>query len=386
MLLRRRMTQLVMTLLILAASWQLSRIIAADTPEASTGEAQELKPLSVEVFSVKAADFIVQLETFGTLSAGTRSDVYPLVSGQIIAMSERFKSGLSFRKGDVLLELDATEYRLAVQQQRSELAQAEVALADEQARSEQARRDWQAQQRREPISEYALRKPQLTLAQTNLDTAREKLAMAELNLERTRVRAPYDGVVISTLVDLGEVVSPSLRLAEIYADQTLEVRLPVASRDLPFIDLPAASDATAAGARVEFSSSLEGQTDLWPGQLIRADAEIDAATQQVFVVAQIKADAASSASLKLGQYLHARIQGRTLKDALAIPNSAVYQGAYVYVVRNGRLYRQDIRVRWRDRQHSVVEQGLADGDQVIVTLLGQVTSGTAVSIVQGSAR
>lgn len=382
MLLRRHMTQLVLAFLILWGSWQLAEVIASDTPEASTGDTQELKPLSVEVFDVNAGAYTVQLETFGTLSAATRSDVYPLVSGQIMALSERFKSGLSFRKGDVLLELDATEYRLAVQQQRSELAQAEVALDEERALSAQAQRDWKMQKRIEPISDYALRKPQLALAQTNLDTARAKLAMAELNLERTRVRAPYDGVVISTQVDVGEVVSSNLRVSEIYADQSLEVRLPIASRDVPFIELPA-TDSSGSGAVVEFSTTLEGQTDRWTGALVRSDAEIDAASQQVFVVARVDASQQGAAPLKLGQYLHARIQGRTLTDALAIPNSAIYQGAYVYVVRDGRLYRQDIRVRWRDRQFSVIEQGLTSGDQVILTLLGQVTSGTAVSIEAG---
>lgn len=385
MLLRRHMTQLVLTLLILWGCWQLAEVIASDTPEASTGDTQELKPLSVEVFDVNAGAYTVQLESFGTLSAATRSDVYPLVSGQILNISERFKSGLSFRQGDVLLELDATEYRLAVQQQRSELAQAEVALAEEQALSAQAQRDWTMQKRIEPISDYALRKPQLALAQTNLDTARAKLAMAELNLARTQVRAPYAGVVISTEVDVGEVVSPNQRVAEIYADQSLEVRLPIANRDLPFIDIPAA-DGTGSGASVEFSTALEEQTDRWTGQLIRSDAEIDAASQQVYVVARVDALKPGSAPLKLGQYLHAQIQGRTLTDVLAIPNSAIYQGAYVYVVRDGRLYRQDIRVRWRDRQFSVIEQGLTSGDQVIVTLLGQVTSGTAVSIEKGERR
>lgn len=385
MLLRRHMTQLVMTLLILALSWQLAEVIASDSPEASTGEALAVKPLSVEVIQLHSGPYTVQLDAFGTLSAATRSNLYPLVSGQILAMSERFKSGLSFAKGDVLLELDATEYRLAVQQQRSELAQAEVALAEERALSAQAQRDWTMQKRIEPISDYALRKPQLALAQTNLETARAKLAMAELNLERTRVRAPYDGVVISTQVDVGEVVSPNLRIAEIYADQSLEVRLPIASRDLPFLALPAA-DNTGSGAAVEFSTTLEGQSDQWTGQLVRSDAEIDAASQQVFVVARVDTSKPGASPLKLGQYLHARIQGRTLTDALAIPNSAIYQGAYVYVVRDGRLYRQDIRVRWRDRQYSVIEQGLTSGDQVIVTLLGQVTSGTAVSIEKGERR
>lgn len=388
MLLRRRLTQTAITALVFVSMWGLSRAFFAASPEASSGKAIATKPLLVEVLPVLAQPFSIQIDSFGTVQAGIRSDVYPLVSGQIVKVSPQFKSGLAFKKGDILLEIDATDYQLALQQQRSELAQAEVALAEELARSDQARRDWetqqrQAQKRSEPISDYALRKPQLILARTNLDTAIEMLAVAQLNLERTRVRAPYDGFVISTFVDVGEVASPSIRIAEIYDAHSLEVRLPVASKDLAFIELPQQASSKRLeqkGAEVELVSTLAGQTTLWQGRLVRSDVVIDSATQQVFMIAEVDAHSDAHFPLKLGQYLKAQIQGRTLEGALVVPNNAVYQGAHVYVVRNDRVYKEDIQIRWRNKQFSVIERGLQAGDQLVTTLLGQVTSGTAVAI------
>ena len=85
--------------------------------------------------------------------------------------------------------------------------------------------------------------------------------------------------------------------------------------------------------------------------------------------------------LKIGQYVTAKLQGKTLSGALVIPNSTIYQGTYVYVVEDGVLRRRDIEIDWQNDSEAIISSGLAAGDALVTTALGQVTSGIRVSIV-----
>jgi hypothetical protein len=85
--------------------------------------------------------------------------------------------------------------------------------------------------------------------------------------------------------------------------------------------------------------------------------------------------------LKIGQYVTAEIGGNRLEDVLVIPNNSIYQGSYVYVVENEVLRRRDIVIAWQNDDDAVIERGLQHEDQLVITPLGQVTSGIKVSII-----
>ncbi len=375
---RRYATQIILAILIVVGMAKLAGLLFAEPPKASQGAKKKAAPLAVETLSLVPQDFRVAVQSFGTVQAGTRSTLFPQVSGQVVTMAPQFRAGLAFKRGDVLLTLDSSDYELALQQAKTAVVQAQASLAEEQARSEQAQRDWRSQSRSGPISDFALRKPQLALAQSQLESAQASLRQAELNFARTQVRAPYDGRVLSTALDIGELAGPSQPIGEIYATDTLEVRLPINVQDLAFIELPG-TQAGADGARVKFKADA-GILQVWHGRLMRTEPEVDARTQQLYVIARIE----DSDALRLGQYLSAEVSGRVLQQALVVPNSVIYQAAYVYVVDQDRLHKREIRVRWRNDQYSVIEAGLNPGDQVVTTLLGQVSSGLAVTVMSTS--
>jgi hypothetical protein len=86
------------------------------------------------------------------------------------------------------------------------------------------------------------------------------------------------------------------------------------------------------------------------------------------------------AQIKMGQYVTAQITGRQVENALVIPSSAIYQGSYVYIVKEGLLMRKEIKLGWQNGTESIVSQGLIAGDELVLTSLGQVSSGTPVAI------
>ena len=183
-------------------------------------------------------------------------------------------------------------------------------------------------------------------------------------------------------------MSPNTQLAEIYATDVVEIRLPLRNRDLPFIDLPESyryTDVTRKTAgRVEIRSQL-GREESWDALLVRTEGAIDEQARQLHVIAQIDdpfgRDHEYHTPLKIGQYVTARLEGKTLPRALVIPNNTIYQGSYVYIVEDGILRRRNIEIEWQNDAEAVIGAGLTPGDVLVTTPLGQVSSGIRVSVV-----
>ena len=173
-----------------------------------------------------------------------------------------------------------------------------------------------------------------------------------------------------------------------HATDYVEIRLPLRNRDLPFIDLPESyrfADVTRASqGRVEIRSDLGGE-ESWDAVLVRTEGAIDETARQLHVIAQIDdpfgRDNEDQTPIKIGQYVTARLEGKTVPAALVIPNNTIYQGSYVYIVEDGVLRRRDIEIAWQNDLEAIIGAGLQPGDNLVMTPLGQVTSGIRVSVV-----
>ncbi|WP_462165212.1 efflux RND transporter periplasmic adaptor subunit [Pseudoalteromonas xiamenensis] len=359
-------------------------------PEAKRRKAPPVPAINVQVQTVTAEPYQFTLNSFGVLKPRTQSLLQSQVSGEVVWLSSQFREGGFFNQGDVLVKLDDRDYQAKVQTAKANVMSADQALIEEKARGEQALQDWLrlGNQGKTP-SALVLRKPQLAAAEAKLLSAKAELATAELALSRTQIMAPFNGRVLSKKVDVGQLAGNNTQLAEVYATDYVEVRLPLKQRDLPFISLPEHyrdGESRAELPRVSIRSTLFGQPEIWEGRIVRTESAIDSNAQQLYVIAQIddpfSAQHKNKMPLKIGQYVTAQIQGKTKDEQLLIPNKALYQNSYVFVVNEGRLQRRDLKLAWQNDSHSVVDSGLQAGDELVISPLGQVVSGTAVNIVE----
>ena len=371
---------------IIIATLFLVMFIKGNPPTASRLSAPPKAKINVAVKPLQLNDYPVEIDSFGTVKPRTQSMLVAQVSGQIIDINEQFREGGFFAKDDVLLQLDDRDLKAEVKSAQANLLNAEQSLLEEQARGRQALTDWQRLGNESEPSILVLRKPQLAAAQAQVLSAQAQLEKAQLNLERTKIKAPYAGRVLNRSVDLGQVVSNNMQLATIYATDSVEIRLPIKNKDLPFINLPEQYRDGAKnqrGSAVNFTSDLIGEQQ-WQGQLIRTEGAIDESAQQLYVVAKIndpyKSTSDNQYPVKIGQYVKAKINGKVASQVLVIPNSAIYQGSYVYVVENGTLQRKNIALAWQNAQQGIVKKGLEAGSQLVLTPLGQVSSGTPVQV------
>lgn len=382
------MTKKLLPAVILAGLLVLAGLVIFNPPKSEHNAAPKVRELAVEVIELREQPYQVMLQSYGTVKPRTQSELMSQVSGKIIAISPNFRNGGFFEAGELLVEIDNRDYQASVSNAQASLIEARQTLVQEQAQVTQAKEDWIRLGNKGTPPTLVSREPQLKAAQAKVQSAEALLDTARANLERTRIVAPYVGRMLEKKVDVGQVMSANTSLANIYAVDTIEVRLPLKNSDLAYIDLPEnlrfGTNSTPTFPPVRVVSEL-GKRETWKGRIVRTEGAIDAASQQLYVIAQIDDPYGEAARdrqpLKIGQYVTAEIAGRELSAALVIPNNAIYQGSYVYLVEQGALQRRNIDIAWQSGKEALLEAGLQAGDQLVITSLGQVASGTAVKIV-----
>lgn len=380
-------SKIILPLLLIAVTGVIVTYFILAQPEAQPRRPNLTPPLTVSVFDVEAQSFQVNVQSYGTIAPRTQSFLVSQVSGVVTQVSDNLREGSFFSKGDLLLQIDDRDYVADLLISEANLAEARQAFSEELALSEQAEEDWRRLGNTEPASDLVLRKPQQQAAQARLASAEAALSKAQLSLDRTRVIAPFDGRVLNQMTDVGQVAGNNAQVAEVYATDYIEVRLPLRDSDLKFVDLPEAY-RTEGGEQsltpTKFFSSLSGSNEPWLGKVVRTESAIDITARQLHVVAQIEDPFGESAvgrtPLKIGEYVTAEIEGKLIPDAIVIPTASIYQNTYVYVVEDGSLIRRDVDVLWQDTKDALIGEGLKSGDRLVTTTLGQVASGTRVAI------
>lgn len=385
---KTRFPRFVMPVLILIVAGIIVSVIFKNPPTSKRFGGAKQAQLIVDAKTIEPRSYRVQVASYGIVKPRTQSILVAQVSGEISFISDSLRDGGFFEKGQMLLSIDERDYLAEVKIAEASLLSAKQALVEEQARGKQALADWQRLGSGDAPSDLVLRKPQLAAQQANVLSAQAKLEKAQLALERTKIVAPFSGRVLKKHVDIGQVVSNNAQLAEIFATDKVEIRLPINNKDLAFINLPEvyqSGEKTNQNSLVTFNSDLIGE-QTWQGTLVRTEGAINDASQQLYVVAQIEDPYSTPVSgqnpVKIGQYVSATIKGREIPNALVIPNNAIYQGSYVYVLdKENQLLRKDISLAWQGESESLVATGLMANERLVVTPLGQVSSGTRVAVI-----
>lgn len=346
----------------------------------SAGKRQPTRPpaIPVEVVQVQRGDYQVLIPSQGLVEAVTQATLAAEVSGNVVAKSENFEIGGSFSKGDMLVTIDDRDYRVALKLAKADASRARVNLEEEQARSAQAIRDWERIGKSEPPSELVARKPQLAAAEAQLESAQAQVDKAALDLERTRIKAPFDGRVLDGAIDVGNYVSRGMALGQIVESGKLQVQLPISARWRNMLDWQAESFA----ATIYLDGEGTGESVSWPAVVKQSSADVDRQSRQFSLLAQILDDNSRNlgSGLFIGDYVSASVKGLALRDVIVVPRHAIQDGSFVWVVSDSKLVKREVEVRWTDADISVVGAGLEAGEQVNLTPVGSVVSGTQVRI------
>jgi RND family efflux transporter MFP subunit len=355
-------------------------------PEPETIDPEPPVPL-VRVLPVERQDLSYTVLSQGTVKPRTDSILVTEVAGRIVEVAPSFEGGGFFDKGELLVRIDDNDYRQAVIQAGAQVAQAELRVAREQAEAEVAVEEWQDLGGGE-VSPLTLREPQVADANAGLESARAMLERAERDLQRTQIRAPYAGRLREKFVDVGQFVNRGTQLADVYAVDYAEIRLPIPDADLAFIELPLDyRDLKRAGGgpAVTLRAHFAGRINEWQGRLVRTEGEIDPRSRMVFTVAQVKdpyglrTRGADGPPLAAGLFVEAEIQGHTVEDVFVLPRSVMRGKDQVLIVDDDeRLRFRTVEVLRTTPESVVVGSGLTPGERVCMSAIAAVTDGMKV--------
>lgn len=336
----------------------------------------------VDVEALKLVDHQIFVDSYGIIEPTTSGNLVAQASGVVTWVAPNFESGRLFNKGDILLKIDRRDYEIEVTIAESEVANAQLALNEEIARSEQALRDWKKINPNREANALVLRQPQMASAQAQLAAAKARLDKAQLNLSRTNIQAPYDGYMVQKLADLGQLVNSNMPVASIFASNSLEVRLPVASNRVGYLQFGDEENKP----KIRLIADFAGEQKIWLADLDRTDSVIDDTTRQWFVTAKLPGSILKDEPyLKAGQFVSAQIEGRLLQDVFVIPSKLISQNNEVFILREGQLLRQKVAVLWKGEDKSVVDPKnsgdlVKEGNLLVTSLLSFVADGAKAQV------
>ena len=338
---------------------------------------------------VKAPSVEFSITSQGSVVPRTETQIISEVSGMVTQVSGKFVVGGFFEKGEELLRIDDITYQVAMLQAESRLGAAESTLATEQARAKQAEDEWLLTGK--PISEapiLALRIPQLQQEQANLIAAKADLKEARTKLKRTKIVAPYDAMLKAKHVDIGQYVTVGSALAETFAVDYAEVRLPVKQRDVSFLNLPKINQVQTQSSNVELYYQLNGQKYVWPSQITRYEGVVDTANRVHYIVAKIDDPYGTKPTshqgndeIRIGTFVNANISGKKLDNIVAIPREAVHGANTLYTVtRENKLNIVKFEVLRTDVNNVYTQQSFERDNRIIVTNLETPVQGMKLRI------
>lgn len=265
-------------------------------------------------------------------------------------------------------------------QAEATLAQATAALNEEIARGEVAKIEFKGYDKGLP-PELGLRIPQLKKEQANVKYVQAALARAQRNLERTVIRAPFDGIIKIRNIDLGQYVSLGTNLGELYDTRVAEIRLPLSNDDLAYLESVDNPDS-----EVTLSASLAGKNNTWQGFIIRSEGVIDAENRMVYLVAEIKDPylrdnkIAGSLPLKFGSFVNAIIKGRTVDGIVKLPRHIVRNEHVALVNDKNIVEMRQVNIVRSDLEHVFIKDSLKTGERVATTHFSSMTNGQLVKV------
>lgn len=363
------------------AAWQLM----ANSPKAKHQSAAPQPPL-VSTMQVFPQDVRIPILTQGTVKPRTQISLAAEVSGRIIETTPQFADGAFFKKGDVLVRINDRDYRLAVTKAEALVASARQQLAQSEAEYKQKLEEYRNVDRSK-VSDFALRKPQYEEAQARLKAAKADLELAQLQLSRCEIRAPFDGRIVARQADVGQYVTPGKMVADIYAVDTAQIHLPLSQTQAELLDLPIDLAGKPAGITVQLSGQYAGQKHIWEGEIVRTQASIDERNRMLYVIAQVTdpygmhATNHSRPPLAIGSFTEAKIQSRLMHGVYVLPRAAVHNMSSVWLMNDAnQLHQQPVEVIHRGDNNVYITSGLNPGDTVITSPLDVVVDGMQLRV------
>ena len=384
-------TTIVICTVILLLAAAVITVIHLTEPKAQRTSASKRTAMLVEVTQGEHGTFQPEILVMGTVRPEKEIVLSPRVSGEIVTVSESFTPGGFVDEGEVLLQIDPSDYEVILLQRKSELLQASAELELELGRQDLALKDYKELEGT-ISSEYkslVLREPQLNTARSRVEAAEAAVRRAELDLERTRIRAPFAAHIINRDANEGSQVSPGEALGKLVGVEHYWVEAAVPVSSLRWIDFSEGQGTSASLAHIRNRAGWP-ESSFREGSVHRLIGELENQTRLARVLLTVsdplshEPESAGLPPLMIGSFVEARIAGKPLEDVVRINRDYVRKDDTIWIDEGGVLKIRDLDVVFRDDEFAYVQEGLSSTDQVVTTNLATVFDGAALRLAEST--
>lgn len=343
----------------------------------------------VQVIAVESHTAKISVTAHGTVIPAKRIDIQPEVGGRIVTHHAALVPGGRIATTQQIVAIDPADYDLALAERKAELKEAEFELAVERGRQVVAQSEWKLLEKDldggEVNRSLVLREPHLARAQAAVDKANNAIAKAELDLSRTTSTAPFNAVVISESVEVGQLIEPGKTIATLAGTDVFWVQISLPIEDLRWIRLPnPGKNAPGAPASITLDTSDSSTSFSWKGKVERLLGDLESLGRMARVLVAVDdpltgSGDANGLPLLLGSYVRVDIEAGELADVIAIPRTALRDGNRLWSVDStNKLQIHDTELRWANGEILLVTNTLPAGEKLIVSGLRAALPGMDV--------
>lgn len=326
---------IVMAALGLSYYWMTHKARAQRTPP------KVLAPL-VELMQTQVIDYQTSVYAMGTVVAAQSVNLTPRISGMVIRVSPNFIEGGMLKKGEELVELDPTDYRLAIKQKESELAKAQFNLKLELGQQAIVKREFQllGGDLNEQEQELVLRRPHLNAAKAALDAAEAALQQAHLDLSRTRPVAPFNAIITTRNANIGawmSAFSTGTPLARLVGTDSFWINASLPIDKLGWIQIPGINSRQGSPAKISYETGW-GKGVYRTGTIKRLQAELEPEGRMARVIVEVEDPLSQKPAnkqappLMLGTYVRVEIAGKMLRNVISVPETVLHDGQQIWLM------------------------------------------------------
>lgn len=382
----RRLLFVLLPVLVLAAGVLIALLLLNTSPKARQAPPPPSSAL-VAVAPVAFGSETIEIEAMGTVVPARVIDLHPQVEGAIINVAPAFEPGGRFRAGETVLTIDPTDYQLGVRRLTSDLARAEADLRVELGNQTVARREFEllGEKLTEEDRDLVLRTPQLETVRAEVAAARAALDKAELDLERTRVTAPFNAVVLDRQVNLGSRVGTSTLLARLVGTDAYWIETSVPVDQLRWLTVP--TEPGTSGSAVKIYNPSAWGADQWrAGTLVHLASDLEKQGRMARVMVRVEDPLSlrqSTPPLLIDSYVRVVFTGKTLDNVARIERSWLRDDDRLWIMDNeGRLAIRAADVIHRGRETVLVRDGLSVGERLVTSDLATPVQGMPLRTVE----
>ena len=342
----------------------------------------------VDVEVVRRSDQPIVVDAMGTVVPSRVVDLKPRVSGEIMAIADEFVPGGRFLAGETLVRIDPTDYALLVRQRKSDVAKTQSAYQLETAQTSVAEREFEllGETIAEDERDLVLRKPQLESARAAYEAAEAVLEDARLDQERTRVTAPFNGVLQNRQVNVGTQVTPTTSLGTLVGTDEYWIDVSVPVDQLQWLQIPGSKRGVGSMVRI-YNEAAWGREVFRTGHVIRLAPAVEAEGRMARLLVAVDDPLGTEESVKslpsmlLGTYVRVEITGIALDQALVVRRTSLHDGDIIWIMNEAdQLEIRPARVVFRGRDEVLVEQTVRLGERVVTTDLGAPVAGMPLRV------